>query len=58
MVLKHISDLKIQDGRQIWIEDPYFEAKQNLIPLQGGMNATVNMTIDECIALNSNHKLQ
>ena len=22
------------------------------------MNATVNMTIDECIALNNNHKLQ
>ena len=58
MVLKHIADPKIQDGRQIWIENTFFQAKQNLIPLQGGMNATVNMPINECIALNNNHKLQ
>ena len=58
MVLKHISDPKIQDGRQIWMEDPFFQAKQNLIPLQGGMNSTVNIIIDECIALNNNLKLQ
>ena len=36
----------------------FFQAKQNLIPLQSGMNATVNMTIAECLALNDNHKLQ
>ena len=53
-----MSDPIIQDGRQIWIENPFFQAKQNLIPLQGGMNASVNMTVDECRALNKNHKLQ
>ena len=24
LVFKHISDPKVQDGRRIWIEDPFF----------------------------------
>ena len=35
LVLKHISDPKIQDGRQIWMENPFFLGETEFDPLAG-----------------------
>ena len=52
LVLKHISDPKIQDGRQIRIKKNIFVTETEFGRLAWGMNATanINMPIDKCIA--------
>ena len=61
MILKHISDPEIQDGRHIWIKCVFFLSETEFGRLAGGgggMNGIVNMLMDEFNALNNNHKLQ